>query len=67
MIQHNPVFIPRNHKVEEALSQAEKGDMSKFLLLCNVIKKPYNEDINQEDYTKPAPASDRVYKTYCGT
>ena len=41
--------------------------MSKFLLLCNVIKKPYNEDINQEDYTKPAPASDRVYKTYCGT
>ena len=67
MIKNNPVFIPRNHKVEEALSEAEKGNLSKFLLLCNVIKKPYDEDINQEDYTKPAPASDRIYKTYCGT
>ena len=67
MIKNNPVFIPRNHKVEEALSEAEKGNLSKFLLLCNVIKKPYDEDVNQEDYTKPAPASDRMYKTYCGT
>ena len=67
MIKNNPVFIPRNHKVEEALSEAENGNLSKFLLLCNIIKKPYDEDINQEDYTKPAPASDRVYKTYCGT
>ncbi|MBL6758677.1 MAG: YdiU family protein [Pelagibacteraceae bacterium] len=67
MIKHNPVFIPRNHKVEEALSAADQGDMSKFLSLCEVIKKPYNEDINFEEYTKPAPASDRVYKTYCGT
>ena len=67
MMKHNPVFIPRNHKVEEALSAADQGDMSKFLSLCEVIKKPYNEDINFEEYTKPAPASDRVYKTYCGT
>jgi uncharacterized protein YdiU (UPF0061 family) len=67
MIKNNPVFIPRNHKVEEALSEAEKGNLSKFLLLCDVIKKPYDEDVNQEDYTKPAPASDRMYKTYCGT
>ena len=67
MIKYNPVFIPRNHKVEEALFEAEKGNFSKFLLLCKIIKKPYNEDLNQEDYTKPAPASDRIYKTYCGT
>ena len=67
MMKYNPVFIPRNHKVEEALSAADQGDMSKFLSLCEVIKKPYNEDINFEEYTKPAPASDRVYKTYCGT
>ena len=67
MIKNNPVFIPRNHKVEEALSEAQNGNLSKFLLLCNIIKKPYDEDINQEDYTKPAPVSDRIYKTYCGT
>ncbi len=67
MMEHNPVFIPRNHKVEEALSAADEGDMSKFLSLCEIIKKPYNEDVNFEEYTKPAPATDRVYKTYCGT
>lgn len=67
MMKHNPVFIPRNHKVEEALSAADDGDISKFLSLCEVIKKPYTEDVNLEEFTKPAPASDRVYKTYCGT
>ena len=67
MMKHNPVFIPRNHKVEEALSAADDGDISKFLSLCEVIKKPYTEDVSLEEYTKPAPASDRVYKTYCGT
>ena len=54
-------------EVEEALSAADEGDISKFLSLCEVIKKPYTEDVNFEEFTKPAPASDRVYKTYCGT
>ncbi|OUV88154.1 MAG: hypothetical protein CBC96_00740 [Pelagibacteraceae bacterium TMED136] len=67
MMKNNPVFIPRNHKVEQALSAANSGDMSKFLSLCKVISKPYVENVNLEEYTKPAPASDRVYKTYCGT
>jgi len=67
MMKYNPVFIPRNHKVEEALSTADQGDMSKFLSLCEVVKKPYTEDVSLEEYTKPAPATDRVYKTFCGT
>tara|TARA_B100001059_G_C17834601_1_gene587060 strand:- start:2783 stop:4237 length:1455 start_codon:yes stop_codon:yes gene_type:complete len=67
MMEHNPVFIPRNHKVEEALLAADIGDMSKFLSLCEVVKKPYVENTNFEEFTKPAPATDRIYKTYCGT
>ena len=67
MMKHNPVFIPRNHKVEQALAAADKGDMSKFLSLYEVITKPYVENADLEEYAKPAPASDRVYKTYCGT
>ena len=67
MMEHNPVFIPRNHKVEEALLAADNGDMSKFLSLCEVVKKPYVENTNFEEFTKPAPATDRIYKTYCGT
>ena len=67
MMEHNPVFIPRNHKVEEALLAADNGDLSKFLSLCEVVKKPYVENTNFEEFTKPAPATDRIYKTYCGT
>ena len=67
MIQNNPIFIPRNHKVEESLKQAEQGDLSYFKKLLSILEKPYLEDSKQFEYSKPAPSSDRVYKTYCGT
>ena len=35
MDKNNPVIIPRNHLVEEALSHATKGDMSTFNKLLN--------------------------------
>ena len=67
MIQNNPIFIPRNHKVEESLKYAEEGDLSYFKKLLTILEKPYLEDTEQFEYYKPAPPSDRVYKTYCGT
>ena len=67
MIQNNPIFIPRNHKVEESLKYAEEGDLSYFKKLLKILEKPYLEDTEQFEYSKPAPPSDRVYKTYCGT
>ena len=46
MKKNNPIVIPRNHKVEEALSEAYNGNLEKMNKLNNVLKNPYS---NQED------------------
>jgi len=67
MIENNPAFIPRNHLVEEALKDADNGNLEKFELLLNVLKKPYNEQPEYQNYSLPAPVTDKIYKTFCGT
>ena len=67
MMQNNPIFIPRNHLVEEALSDANDGNMEKFQQLLKILKAPYQEDTGQFMYTKPASTIDKAYRTYCGT
>jgi serine/tyrosine/threonine adenylyltransferase len=62
----NPVYIPRNHRVEEALSAASAGDMTAFLRLLDVLSAPYEERPGLEDYAAPAPVG-IPHVTYCGT
>lgn len=67
MMRHNPVIIPRNHRVEEALIAAEKGDLSVMNKLLDVLSNPYDYTPEQEEYSKlPTPTSCR-YQTFCGT
>ena len=63
----NPTVIPRNHKVEEALLSANNGDMKDVINLLEILKNPYNSEINNKDYQKSAPASGKRYQTFCGT
>ena len=63
----NPTVIPRNHKVEEALLSANNGDMKDVINLLEILKNPYNSEINNRDYQKSAPASGKRYQTFCGT
>ncbi|KZM48573.1 protein adenylyltransferase SelO [Labrenzia sp. OB1] len=63
----NPIYIPRNHKVEEALSAAETGDYTAARQLLNVLKTPFTENPDFEAYAQPAPASFGTYQTFCGT
>ncbi len=63
----NPIYIPRNHKVEEALTAANQGDMAPFSKLLEVLAHPFDEIKGNEAYTTPAPATDRRYQTFCGT
>ncbi len=64
----NPIYIPRNHKVEEALAAAsELEDMGPFRRMLDVLAKPYEERAGLEEYAVPAPPSDVPYKTFCGT
>ncbi len=64
---NNPIVIPRNHKVEEALTEADNGNLNKIMKLLNILKDPYsNQDITSE-YQLPAPKSSKKYQTFCGT
>jgi uncharacterized protein YdiU (UPF0061 family) len=63
----NPVYIPRNHRVEEALDAATAGDMGPFHRLLEVVTRPFEERAGLDDYAGPAPAGGLPYVTYCGT
>jgi uncharacterized protein YdiU (UPF0061 family) len=64
----NPVYIPRNHLVEEALAAGTAGDMEPFDRLLAVISSPYNERPGFERYAEPAPDEfRRCFQTFCGT
>jgi uncharacterized protein YdiU (UPF0061 family) len=62
----NPVYIPRNHRVEEALAKAATGDMGPFHQLVDAVSRPFDERPGLADCTRPAPAG-APYVTYCGT
>lgn len=64
----NPVYIPRNHLVEEALTAAATGDMAPFHRLLGAISAPYDERPGLERYAEPAPEEfGRCFQTFCGT
>ena len=63
----NPVVIPRNHKVEESLKEAHKGNLVSLNNLLNALKHPYTERSDLTLYQQPAPETDKKYKTFCGT
>ena len=64
----NPLYIPRNHLVEYALSEAlSKENYKPFYNLLSFVTNPYDEISNSEEYTLPAPITNKPYKTFCGT
>ncbi len=64
----NPIYIPRNHKVEQALAAAtNKEDMTPFTELLSVISHPFDEIPGKETYAGPPPVPDPYFKTFCGT
>ena len=67
MKKNNPTVIPRNHKVEEALAQADKGSLDKMKKLLAILKNPYDNQNNIQEYQTPAPSNNEKYKTFCGT
>jgi uncharacterized protein YdiU (UPF0061 family) len=67
MDQVNPLYIPRNHQVEQALAAATDGDLGLFRLLADVVSHPFDERPGLESYAAPAPAGFAPYRTFCGT
>ena len=62
----NPLIIPRNHKVEEALETAEKGDFNSVNQLIEILKEPYSQQKNILNYQIPSDFNEN-YQTFCGT
>ena len=63
----NPAFIPRNHRVEEALVAAEQSDdLSPLHRLLEVLKQPFDESAAFALYREP-PSDEGNYRTFCGT
>jgi uncharacterized protein YdiU (UPF0061 family) len=63
----NPIFIPRNHKVEEALKDASENKLETLNQLLEVIKYPYKDNGMLVDYQRPMSNENGNYKTFCGT
>ena len=63
----NPLIIPRNHKVEEALEAANNNDLSPLIKLIKILEKPYDKQQENINYQSPAPLGNKKYQTFCGT
>ncbi len=63
----NPLYIPRNHLVEEALDAATDGDVDPLERLLEAVTAPYDERPGLERYAAAAPSDFGAYRTFCGT
>lgn len=64
----NPMFIPRNHRVEAVIQTAvNNDDYAPFEELVKVLAKPYEEQPDYAAYADPPLPDQRVLQTFCGT
>ena len=66
MRNNNPLIIPRNHKIEEALKAAEQNNFKPINKIIKILDKPYNDQEEILDYQSPSISKEK-YQTFCGT
>jgi uncharacterized protein YdiU (UPF0061 family) len=65
MRRANPAFIPRNHRVEEALSAAvEHDDYAPFERLLKILARPFDDQPEFTAYGEPPPEGQGHYRTF---
>ena len=68
MKKYNPVFIARNHLVEEAIKKAVNGDMTFTNKLLETLSAPYQYQESLKGFMKqPSANFEECFQTYCGT
>ena len=67
MRRTNPIVIPRNHRVEEALDAAQVGDLAPLRGLLAAVQDPYVLTSDNGPYRGGPPAGCGPYRTFCGT
>jgi len=63
----NPLYIPRNHLVEEAISAALEGDYGPFEQMMEVLATPFEAQEGRERHAAPPAPGEVVTQTFCGT
>ena len=64
----NPVFIPRNHRIEEAIAAAvARDDFTLFETLVRVLAHPFDDQPDASHLADPPKPEERVTQTFCGT
>ncbi|HET6143074.1 MAG TPA: YdiU family protein [Candidatus Acidoferrales bacterium] len=63
----NPILIPRNHRVEQAIQAAYRGEYVLFYRLVEALAAPYAEQPQFADLESPPRPEELVHKTFCGT
>lgn len=64
----NPVFIPRNHRIEQAIAAAiEQSDLEPFHTLARVLARPFDDQPEASHLADPPAPNERVTRTFCGT
>jgi len=68
MYQVNPLFIPRNHRVEQVILAAqERGDFGPFGKLMAVLSQPFEDQPEAGAFADPPQPDEIVLQTFCGT
>ncbi len=64
----NPVFVPRNHRVAQAIEAAvRRDDFEPFDTLVRVLGRPYDDQPELAHLADPPRPEERVLQTFCGT
>ena len=62
----NPIVIPRNHIVEDALKKANQGNFEPINNFLKILSSPYTDQKHITEYQIPSQL-DENYQTFCGT
>ncbi len=64
----NPAYVPRNHRIEEAIAAAVADrDFEPFERLGRVLAMPYDDQPDSAAYAAPPAFDTSAYRTFCGT
>ena len=67
MRKSNPILIPRNHRVEQAIQAAYGDDYAPFHQLVDALAKPYEDRDAFSEYEQAPKPDEIVHQTFCGT
>jgi len=63
----NPIYIPRNHRIEQVIEQANLGYFTPFHELVDLLAHPLEEQPGFERYEMAPKLHEEVRETFCGT